>query len=90
MDRPRMGRGRHVRGPQIEQHKKSDTREVCEKKGRRLFLFFLRKDRRAFACPPGGSRDKGAAIAALGYRHRRENSVCADCGTGRRIQLVEG
>ena len=33
-------------------------------------------------CPPGGSRDRVAAIAALGYRRRRENGACAGCGTG--------
>ena len=43
---------------------------------------FRGKDRRAFAYPLGGGRDRAAAIAALGHRHRRENVACAGCGTG--------
>ena len=33
-------------------------------------------------CPLGGGRDRAAAIAALGYRHCRENVARAGCGTG--------
>ena len=43
-------------------------------------------------CPLGESSSRVAAIAALGYRHRRENGVRArNCGTGGarvEIQLV--
>ena len=50
-------------------------------KGKAGSFLFLEEDRRAFVCPPGGSKGKGATIAALGYRRRREK---------RRAQLWHG
>ena len=32
-------------------------------------------------CPLGGGRDRAAAIAALGYRHRREKRRARNCGS---------
>lgn len=59
------------------------TREKYVEKGKKdVFSFSRGKDRRAFAYPLGGGRDRAAAIAALGDRHRRENDACAGCGTG--------
>ena len=90
MDRPRMGRGRHVRGPQLEQHRRNDTREVRAEKGRRMFSFSWGKIGRGFPYLLGGDGSRSAAIEVLGRGLRRENSACADCGTEREIQLVEG
>lgn len=55
-----------------------------------MLFFFLREKARRYFLYLLGSRS--AAIAALGHR-RRENGVCADCGTGGvrvETQLVEG
>ena len=38
MDRPQIGRRRHVRGTAVEQHRRNDTREA-RGKGRRMFSF---------------------------------------------------
>lgn len=51
----------------------------ARKKGRGLSFFFLGKDWRVVVS--GGSRSKSTAIAALGYRHRRE-TVCAQLRHG--------
>ena len=72
-----------------EQRGRSDTQR-CAKKGRKMFFLFLgKRSEGCLLCPPGGSRGRSAAIAALGYRHRRENDACAGCGTGwKNPQLV--
>lgn len=72
-----------------ERHRRNDTQRRA-KQGKRAVFFFLRKDRRAFAYPPGGSRGRGAAVAALGYRHRRENVAGATAAWCGKTQLVEG
>lgn len=67
-------------GSRIERHRRSDTQR-CAKKGRKMF--FRGKDWRDVCFVLQVEvRDRVAAIAALGYRHRRENSACAGCGTG--------
>lgn len=69
-----------------EQHKRSDTREMRERRGRVVFSFLGEKIRRCFLCLPGGS-SRSAAIAALEYRHRE--IACAQLRHGRKTQLVE-
>lgn len=73
-----------------------------EKKGERCFSFSRGKDWRAFACLSGGSRGRGAAIAALGIgtaaktmraqlRHRAEHGMedPACCGLWPPFQLIQ-
>ena len=69
--------------PRAERHRRSDTRGVREKGKKDVFLFLGKRSEGCLLCPPGGSRGRSAAIAALGYRHRRENDACAGCGTER-------
>lgn len=81
MDRPQMERGDAREWLRAEQHKRNDTREVRGKKGKRAVFFFLRKDRRAFACPPGGSRGGGARLSRP-WAQAPPRKNAADCGTG--------
>lgn len=78
-----------------EQHKRSGVWELCGKKGRKMFFLFLGgKIRRYFLCFLDSDNSRSAAIAALGYRHRRENVVRATTARGGawggKTQLVEG
>ena len=82
-----MDRGRHVRAvgraTQEERHAKA-----VREKGKTDVFFFLRKIRRCFlSLLDGDNSSRSAVIAALGYRRRRENSVCADCGSARKPSL---
>ena len=101
MDRPQLGRGRHARraaGRATRKERHAKVREKGKKdvfSGERLEGYLL--------CPPGGSSSRVAAIAALGYRHRRENGVRARVAArggarvetqlvaacGRRTQLIQ-
>ena len=82
MDRPQMGRGWHVRA-RGQSDTGEATREECARKREKvIFLFLGGKIGGRLLCPLGGGRDRGAAIAALGHRHCRENVACAGCGTG--------
>lgn len=84
MDRPQMGRWRHVR---MAAGRATQEERCVREKGRKMFFFFLgERIRRCFLCLLGSDSSRGAAIAALWYRHRREN--VADCGLA--TQLVEG
>ena len=53
-----------------EQRGMSDTQR-CAKKGKKD-VFSGKRLEGCLLCPPGGSRGRSAAIAALGYGHRRE------------------
>ena len=65
--------------------------ESCAGKGKTdVFLFLEEKSEEYLLCPPGGSSSRSAAIAALGYRHRRENGACAVVARRGKTQLVEG
>ena len=66
------------------------TRERCVEKGKKvIFLFLEEKIGRCFLYLLGGDSSRSAAIAALGYRHRREKR-CAVAALGEKTQLVEG
>ncbi len=82
MDRPQMGRGRL----RAEQHKRSDTREVCGK--REEGYSWGKIGGQLFCLLGGGSRS--AAIAALGYWRCRENSARSCGSVWKKTQLVEG
>lgn len=57
------------------------THERRAREGKRAVFFFLRKDRRVFACPSGGSRGRGARLSRpWGIGAAAKNA--ADCGTG--------
>ena len=60
------------------------------KREERCFLFLGEKIRRCFLCLLGSDSSGSATIAALGYRHRRENGVGAVAAQGGKTQLVEG
>lgn len=60
--------------------------KAVREKGKKDVFFFLGKDWRVVVLC-GGSRS--AAVAALGYGHRREKR-CAVAARGGRTQLVEG
>ena len=80
MDRPQMDRGRHARRACGQSNAGGMTRKGAREKGKTdVFLFLGERSEEYLFCPPGGSRGKAAAIAALGYRRRRENNACADC-----------
>ena len=64
-----------------EQRRRNGAQEARERREEGCFSSSRGKIGGIFACSPGGSIGRSAAIAALGYRHRRENSVCADCGS---------
>lgn len=82
MDRPQMGRWRHVRKRARGQSDTGGTtHEKCEKRKESCFLF-LEERPEGVCLSSGWKQGQGrATIAALWYRHRREN--VADCGTGR-------
>lgn len=60
-------------GRAIRKERHAKAREKREK--RSFFLFLGGKIGGRLLCPLGGGRDRVAAIAALGYRHRRENGA---------------
>lgn len=77
-------------GPRAEQHRRNNTREARGKGKTDVFLFLGEKVGRYFLYLLDGDSSKGAAVAALGYRHRRKTVrawTAARCG---KTQLVEG
>lgn len=91
MDRPQMGRGRHTRRAYGQGSAGRAARKRPAEKGKKdVFLFLEEKSEGYLLCPPSESRGRSVAIAALGRGLRRENDVCANCGTGWETQLVEG
>ena len=75
-DWPRAARAKSL---WAEQRGRSDTQR-CAKKGRKMFFSGERLEG-CLLCPPGGSRGRVAAIAALGYGPAAK-TVRAGCGTG--------
>lgn len=72
MDRPRMDCWRYVWGSR-QSNTEGTACESCAEKGKTdVFLFLGERSEGCLLYPPGGSRSRSAAIAALGYRHRRE------------------
>lgn len=73
------------RATQEERHARS------AKKEKRAVFFFLRKDQRAFACPPGGSRGRGARLLRPCGIGTAAKTVRADAAQGGpATQLIEG
>lgn len=81
MDRPRMGRGQHARAVGRATQEKRHAK-VHEKGKKDVFSFSRGKIGGRLLCPPGGDRERVAAIAALGRRHRRENVARATAARG--------
>lgn len=85
MDRPLMGRG--VAREELAGKAAQEERRVRDVRGREegYFSFSWEKVRRYFLYLLGS---RSATTAALGYRRRRANNACADCGSARKTQLV--
>lgn len=89
-DRPQIGCGAaRAKSLRAEQHRRNDTREVRGKREDKCFSFSWEKSESSCSLL-AGSRCESATVAALGYRHRRENGAGAVAARAGKTQLVEG
>ena len=77
-----MAAGGACEGSRAGQYRRNDTREVRGKGKKVIFLFLGGKIRRCFLYLLCGDSGRSAAIAALGYRHRRGNGAGAVAARG--------